>query len=102
MGGEGNNHIAIKQGRIGRRGQWRCPIGCGFDRLAHGLIAVAFADLCGGNFPAGHLSDVDLAIDTGVRTGRPYPGALDACGDQRLILRQSPVGAGCIQMLLDL
>src|ERR1019366_1844280 len=102
MGGEGNNHIAVEQGRIGRRGQGRGPVGRVPDRLTHGFIAVAAAHLYGGDHPARHLSDTDLAADTGMSAGRANPGALDSSGNHGLILRQCAVRARYIQVLFGL
>ena len=102
MGSEGNNHVAVEQGRIRWRRQRRGPIGGVGDRLAHGIIAIAAANLHRCYSPAGHLRDAYLAINSRMRTGRAYPGPFDARGDHRLILSQSSIAAGLVEMLLGL
>jgi hypothetical protein len=57
----------VKQGWVGRIGQWGGTIHRILDRLANGRIAIALRYARVGHFTARNLGDFDPTIDAGTR-----------------------------------
>src|SRR5690606_8605590 len=75
------DELTFEQGRIRRLRQRRGAIDCCFDRLAHGIIAIAAADAHRRDGAALRLGHAHFTHQADTRRRRTRPGALDAGAD---------------------